>query len=211
MNEIENYLIPTYTIDCDSESIKQKAQDVIKDQGEVMERAKSLFYFVRDEIKYNMYSPLSEIEDFKASKILQEKNGNCIQKAIVLTTMARAVGIPARLGFADFRNHRITSEVLEKVGTDLFIYHGYSELFIEGKWVKATPALDREVCTEQRFVTVEFDGKHDAKFPSHDLDGKRHVEYVKQHGHYEDVPFDEMHASWAQVYGPDFKTSHGNQ
>jgi len=210
MNQIENYLRATSTIDCDSESIKQKAQNVIKEQGEDINKSKSLFYFVRDGIKYNMYSPLSEIGDFRASGILKRGEGNCIQKAVVLCALARAIGIPARLGFADFRNHRISNEVSEYFGTDLFIYHGYSDLYIDEKWVKATPALDIETCREQRFIPVEFDGKRDAKFPSHDLDGKRHVEYVKQHGHYEDLPFDELHACWAQVYGPYFASSHGN-
>jgi transglutaminase-like putative cysteine protease len=210
MNQMENYLRPTSSIDCDSESIKQKAQNVTKERGEVIDRAKSLFYFVRDEIKYNMYSPVHAIEDFRASDILKKGEGNCIQKAVVLTALARAIGIPARLGFADFHNHRITNELLEQIGTNVFRYHGYSELYIEVKWVKATPALDLETCRDQRFITVEFDGKQDAKFPSHDLDGKRHVEYVKQHGHYEDVPFDEMHACWAQYYGPDLISSHGN-
>jgi len=210
MNQIENYLRATSTIDCDSESIKQKAQNVIKEQGEDIDKAKSLFYFVRDGIKYNMYSPISEIGDFRASEILKKGEGNCVQKAVVLCALARAIGIPARLGFADFRNHRISNEVFEKLGTDLFIYHGYSDLYIDKKWVKATPALDIETCREQRFIPVEFDGKRDAKFPSHDLDGKRHVEYVKQHGHYEDLPIDELHACWAQVYEPYFASFHEN-
>ena len=30
------------------------------------------------------------------------------------------------------------------MGTDLFVYHGYAELFLDGKWVKATPAFNVE-------------------------------------------------------------------
>jgi transglutaminase-like putative cysteine protease len=209
MTQMENYLRSTPTIDSDSESIKQQAQKVVKRHETIIDRAKSLFYFVRDEIKYNMYRPIKRLEDFKASEILNRREGNCIQKAVVLSTLARSVGIPARLGFADFRNHRITKEHLEQFGTDLFL-NGYSDLFLEGKWVKATPALDMETCKEQRFIPVEFDGKQDAKFPSHDLDGNRHVEYVRQHGHYEDLPLEEIHARWAQFYGADFINSHGN-
>ena len=201
MNQVEKWLRTTPTFDCDNELIKEKAQNLIKGQHEVADKAKSLFYFVRDEIKYNLYAPLDAPEHYRASETLERGEGNCIQKAALLVTFARAVGIPARLRLADFRNHRVTDEVMELTRTNLFRYHGYSELYIEGKWVKATPALDLETCQENRFIPVEFDGKHHALFHSHDLDGKLHIEYVQDHGYYEDVPFDEIFTAWAQLYG----------
>jgi hypothetical protein len=87
------------------------------------------------------------------------------------------------------------------MGTDLFSYHGYTELYIHEKWVKATPAFDLKVCQEHRIVPVEFDGQHHALFHSHNLDGKLHIEYVEDHGHRIDIPVDEIMAAWMQHYG----------
>lgn len=198
---MEQYLKPTPTIDCDTSSIKEKAQDLTKQQEKVIEKAKSLFYFVRDDIKYHMHLPQHLLEHYRASWILDRGQGYCVQKAVLLVALARAVGIPARLRFADIRNHLVSKELAEQMMTDLFVYHAYGELYIEGKWVKATPAFDRKMCQEKRIIPVEFDGKNHAMFHSHNRDGKLHIEYVRDHGHYQDVPLDEILDARIQTYG----------
>lgn len=200
MRNTERYLRPTPSIDCDNESIKQKADDLTKAQGKDMDKAKSLFYFVRDEIKYNPI-PLDFSEGYRASNTLERKEGFCVEKASLLAAFARAVGIPARLHLADIRNHLVSDRLMEVMGTNLFSYHGYSELFIDGKWVKATPAFDLKMCHQNRIIPVEFNGKNDAIFHPHNVDGKLHIEYVHDHGHYEDIPFDDILAAWEQLYG----------
>ena len=197
---MERYLRPTPTIDCDNDSIKRKAENLSKGQQGVAGKAKSLFYFVRDEIEYTPLVPLDLFEHYQASKTLERGKGFCVEKAALLAAFARAVGIPARLHLADIRNHLVPDRLKELMGTDLFSYHGYSELYIEGKWVKATPAFDLRMCQKNRIIPVEFDGKNDAMFHSHNLDGKLHIEYVQDHGHYVDVPVDEILAAWAKVY-----------
>jgi hypothetical protein len=199
MDPMEKYLRPTPRIDCDNKFIRQKSQDLTRSQEEVVDKAKSLFYFVRDEIKYNPL-PVHLLEDYRASKTLKTGKGFCVEKASLLVALARAAGIPARLHLADIRNHLIPNRLKQLIGTDLFSYHGYSGLYIEGKWVKATPAFDLKMCQENRIIPVEFDGKHDAIFHPHNLDGELHIEYVKDHGYHEDVPLDEILAAWAKVY-----------
>ena len=182
---MENYLRPTPVIDCDHPSIQKKAGELTGGQANTVENSKSLFYFVRDEIRYNFYPSSSRPEElFRASNTLSAGGGFCIPKAILLAALARAVGIPAALGFADIRNHLLPQKVAELFGTNLIRLHGYAVLYLEGKWVKATPAFDLRMCEENRFVPVEFDGKSDAMLPSHDQDGKLHIEYVKDVGHY---------------------------
>ena len=200
MKEMEKYLRPTPTVDCDNESIEGKAQNLTKGQQTAADKAKSFFYFVRDEIKYTPLVPLDLFEHYRASSTLERRKGFCVEKAALLAAFARAVGIPARLHLADIRNHLVPDRLKELMGTDLFSYHGYSELYIEGKWVKATPAFDLKMCQENRIIPIEFDGKNDAMFHSHNLDGKLHIEYVQDHGHYVDVPVDEILAAWAKVY-----------
>jgi len=201
MNDIERYLRSSPTIDSDNDSIKQKAVALTKSEQTAADKAKRLFYWVRDIIKYNPLVPLEIFEDYRASKTLKRGEGFCVEKAAVLAALARAVGIPARLHLADIRNHLVSDRLREVMGTNLFSYHGYTELYISGKWIKATPAFDLKMCQANRIVPVEFDGKNDAIFHSHNLDGQLHIEYVADHGCRVDVPVDEIIAAWEQHYG----------
>jgi len=201
MNDIERYLRPSPTIDSDNESIRQKSADLTEGQETAEDKAKSLFYWVRDEIKYTPMVPLEIFEDYRASKTLKKGKGFCVEKAAVLAAFARAVGIPARLHLADIRNHLVSERLRQVMGTNLFVYHGYTELYIGGKWVKATPAFDLKMCQANRIIPVDFDGKNDAIFHSHNLDGKLHIGYVADHGYRVDVPVDEIIAAWNKYYG----------
>lgn len=200
---MKRYLRPTPTFDCDNESIKGEAQDLSAGQEKVADKAKSLFYFARDEIKYNIYVLSDLPEYYRASRVLEVGEGFCIQKAVLLATLARAVGIPARLHLAAIRNHLMPDKLKELMRTNLFPSHGYAELYIEGKWVKATPAFDLKMCQQNRISPVEFDGKNDAMFHSHDLDGKLHIEYIQDRGHFDDLPFDTITNLRIQALGAD--------
>jgi hypothetical protein len=208
---MKGYLKSTAAIDSDNPSIKEKAQNLIKGKREAADKAKSLFYWVRDEIKYNPFLALEFSENFRASKTLERGQGFCIEKAAVLAAFARAAGIPARLHFADIRNHLVSDKLLKVMETNLFRYHGYTELYINGKWVKATPAFDLKMCHKNRIVPVEFDGQNDAILHSHNLDGKLHIEYVKDRGYHEDVPVDEILAVFDKHYGLEAQRERLNQ
>ncbi len=188
----EKYLSPTQVIDCDSKSVRKKANDLTKQIEDPLEMAIELFYFVRDEIKYNLYVPSDTLEVHKASRTLERGKGYCVQKAILLAALSRAVDIPARLRFAAIRNHILPEKLKKRIGTNLFPYHGYDELYLQDKWVQATPAFDLEMCEENQIKPVEFDGKNHAKFHSQNKNGELHIEYVQDHGTYADLPFEKM-------------------
>ncbi len=191
--QMENYLRPTFFIDCTSPSIQEKSRDITEGQENVIEKAKSLFYFVRDEITYNMHTSKSLPEYFQASNTLSRREGYCVQKAVLLAALARAAGIPAGLGFARLRNNLLPEKVIRWIGSNILPFHGYAELYLQGKWVRATPALDIRTCQKNRYVLVEFDGVNDAMYPSHNLDGKLHIEYILHIGHYyDDLPLDQL-------------------
>src|SRR2546421_12925655 len=96
------------------------------------ERAVALYYAVRDEIRYNPFLDFADRETFRASAVLAAGQGFCIGKAALLAAVARAAGIEARVGFADVKNHLTTPRLAETMGTDLFVYHGYADLHLEG-------------------------------------------------------------------------------
>ena len=189
---LEKYLEPTFTFDADSEAIQEKSRELTQGQEDATEKAKALFYFVRDEISYNLYVKKHMPEHFRASNTLARGKGYCVQKAVLLVALARAAGIPARLGCAKIRNHLVPPKVLEILKSNIFPWHGYAELHLGGKWVKATPAFDLMMCQENRLIPVEFDGLSDARFHPHNQDGSPHIEYLLDRGPFDDVPLDEI-------------------
>jgi len=151
-----------------------------------------------------MYVQIDLEEHYKASTTLQKGEGYCVQKAVLLTALARASGIPARLGFADFINHRLAQKYVELQGTNSIVYHGFAELYLNSRWIKATPAYDIDMCNKYRFIPVDFDGENDATLHQLDQDGKPHVEYVRFHGSFQDLPHSEIINATKQAYGQDF-------
>jgi hypothetical protein len=87
------------------------------------------------------------------------------------------------------------------MGTDLFVYHGYTDLWIDGKWVKATPAFNAELCRLHKVPPLEFDGTRDSIFHEYNAEKKKFMEYTAFHGVFHDVPLDEILAEWRNVYG----------
>jgi transglutaminase-like putative cysteine protease len=118
-----------------------------------------------------------------------------------LCALGRACGIPARLGFATVKNHLATRQLIEYLGSDLFVYHGYTEFCLEGRWVKATPAFNIELCRRHHVAPLEFNGREDSIFHEYSLDRKLFMEYVEDHGSYADVPLDLILEAWEQAYG----------
>jgi transglutaminase-like putative cysteine protease len=164
------------------------------------ERAVSLYYAVRDAIRYNPFLDFSDPEVFRASAVLGADEGFCVGKASLLAACARAAGIPARVGFADVKNHLTSPRLAETMGSDLFVYHGYTDLHLDGKWVKATPAFNLELCTRFRVKPLEFDGREDSIFHPFDQDNRRHMEYLRDRGTYADVPVDAIQRAFREAY-----------
>ena len=164
------------------------------------ERAISLYYAVRDQVRYNPFLDFSDPEVFKASAVLAADQGFCVGKASLLAACARAAGIAARVGFADVKNHLTSPRLAETMGSDLFVYHGYADLYLEGKWVKATPAFNLDLCTRFRVKPLEFDGREDSIFHPFDEDNRRHMEYLRSRGVYADVPVEAIQQAFREAY-----------
>jgi len=165
-----------------------------------LERAVSLYYAVRDAIRYNPFLDFSREASYRASQCIAAGEGFCIGKAALLAACARADGIPARVGFADVKNHLTTPALRARMGSDLFVYHGYTELMLEGKWVKATPAFNIELCQRFKVKPLEFDGREDSIFHPFDSDNRRHMEYLRERGSHADVPADEIMRVFRETY-----------
>jgi transglutaminase-like putative cysteine protease len=194
-------LASTYFIDSDSDAVVRFARDRTAGAATPVARAVALFYAVRDEVEYKLMSRLGlEREGFVASATLARRTGFCIEKAVLLAAACRAAGIPALLRFADVRNHLTTPEMAAFMGTDVFIWHGLVEMLLEDRWVKATPAFDRAMCERHGVKPIDFDGRSDAVFHAFDRREHRHMEYVRERGSFEDLPYERIVASFRETY-----------
>jgi transglutaminase-like putative cysteine protease len=124
-----------------------------------------------------------------------------VSKASVLCALGRACNIPGRIGFADVRNHIASSKLIEFMGSDLFVYHGFTEFHLNGKWVKATPAFNVELCKKHKVPPLEFNGREDSVFHAYNPEKKLFMEYVRYHGSYADIPVKTIVAGWKKTYG----------
>ena len=195
-----DFLLPTAFIDSAAPNIVAFARQATGDESDEVTRAVRLYYAVRDGIVYTPYCDFRSLDTFRASAVLARGDGFCVGKAAVLAAVARASGIPARVGFADVRNHLCTPRLRALVGGDVFYYHGYTEMAVAGRWVKATPAFDRVLCDKFGVRPLEFDGRSDSLFHAYDRGGRRHMEYLRDHGAHADVPVDEIVATFAREY-----------
>jgi transglutaminase-like putative cysteine protease len=185
---LDEFLRPGRYLDSDEPNVIAFGRRVAGDRGDDVERAVRLYYAVRDSIVYTPYCDFRSEDTFRASACLARGSGFCVAKAALLGAAARAVGIPARVGFADVRNHLSTPRLRQLMGTDVFYFHGYAELRLDGAWVKATPAFDRGLCDRFGVRPLEFDGRTDSLLHPYDAAGRRHMEYVRDRGAMTDVP-----------------------
>ncbi len=198
--DFERYLRPTQYLDFGHPAVAAHAKEAVAGATTDRERAVRLFLRVRDEVRYSPYAISLAKGGFAASTTLESRVGFCVTKAILLAAGWRSLGIPARLGFADVINHLATARLRELMQTDVFAFHGYSEAWLDGRWVKATPAFNASLCEKFGTAPLEWDGVHDAVLQPANQSGSRFMEYVRDRGSFDDFPLDAMMAAWREVY-----------
>jgi SAM-dependent methyltransferase len=192
-------LSPTTLIDSDHPAVRAFAAEHGRGPDD-RKRAVELYYAVRDGYRYDPYRLDLTTDGMKASSVLARGHGWCVPKATLLAAACRARGIPARLGFADVRNHLSTRRMRELMRTDVFHWHGYTEILLDGTWRKATPAFNVELCERFDLRPLEFDGRADSLYHPFDRQGRRHMEYVHDRGSYDDVPLEQIRKDFLTLY-----------
>ena len=194
-------LATTEFLDHADESIIAYANEVTDGCADDVEKAVALFTDIRDRIRYDPHHISAEPADHRASAVLAGSQSWCVPKSVVLSSACRAIGIPARLGFSDVRNHLQSTALAESMQTDMFYWHGYSVIWLDGEWHKASPAFNKELCERFGTPALEFDGHSDALLHAFDGEGKQYMEYVNDRGIFSDLPLTEIFESFAELYG----------
>lgn len=200
-----DYLVPGVFVDSDDADVIAFARRASDGARDVRDSVIRIYKAVRDAIYYDPFLVGPDPRYFRASDCLRTGRGFCIPKAALMAACARAIGVPARVGYADVRNHLTTPKLEELVGGNVYTWHSYTDLHLDGKWVKATPAFNLELCERFGVHPLEFDGIEDSLFQEFDREGRRHMEYVRYRGVYADIPYDTIieafernHPRWLQ-------------
>lgn len=197
------YLASTGYFDCASHAVRRFAQETVAGEDSATGKAVRLFYAVRDRWRYDPFKLRLDPAGYVASAVHAAGYGYCIPKAILLVAAARAAGIPAAIGLADVVNHLTTEKLKARMGgKTYFIDHAYAALHLEGRWVKAVPAFNIELCRRFGVRPTEFDGRSDALYQEFDAHDRRHMEYVKDHGVWSDFPYERVAADFRGFYPP---------
>ena len=199
-HNLSQALMATELIDSSHARVQAFALDIVRGIEDARERAVALYYAVRDGFRYDPYEIDLSPPGMAASSVISNGKGWCVPKATLLAALCRSQGIPARLGFSDVKNHLSTPRLRALMDTDIFYWHGYASLWIDGRWVKATPAFNRELCEKMCIRALEFDGMHDSISHSFDLNGNFYMEYINDHGLYDDVPLQEITPVYQHFY-----------
>ena len=204
------YLAPTAFLDFDHRLVRDFVARVVGSETAPVRQAVNLFYAVRDEIRYDPFAIRMQGDAFKASTVLHDRRAFCIPKAVLLAAAARAVGIPTAIGLSDVVNH-FTSDKLKRAmgGKEVFLHHGYAALHLAGKWVKAAPAFNLELCTRFGVLPTEFDGTSDAVLQEYDAQRNLRMKYLRDHGFWSDLPFNRVKDDFEGYYPRAFNQGSG--
>ncbi|HPJ33584.1 MAG TPA: transglutaminase-like domain-containing protein [Spirochaetota bacterium] len=202
MTSQEQYLLPGTIIDSDSTEVISYTESILEGKEITdVEKAVLLYYHIRDGIRYDPYIPFYRPEHYRSSGVIKSGKGFCIQKAGLLCAAARVAGIPSRIGFATVKNHIATKQFTEYLGSNIIAPHGYSELWLEGKWVKATPAFNADLCRHFRVKPLNFNGHDDSIMHEFNSDNNKFMEYLSYHGEFQDIPLDIILNIMKETYG----------
>lgn len=202
-NEI--YLKAGIYTDSDHPSIRAYVEKHTKEKQTIKEKIIQLYYTIRDGFRYNPYHVILKPYAMKASYLLTKDYGYCIEKSNLFAACVRTLGVPSRLGFANVRNHLATGKLEAYLGTDLLVFHGYTELFIDEKWVKATPVFDIGLCEKLNVLPLDFDAENDSIFQESDKIGNPFMDYVDDLGIYADLPVERFKEEMQKHYPHLFK------
>jgi len=204
----DEFLAPARYVDSDAPTIIAFAQAAAGEDGDALARVLRLYRAVRDDIIYDPYVDLSDPANFRASGVLAAGRAFCIGKAALLAAACRVIGVPARVGYADVRNHLSSPRLTEHMGTDVYVWHSYADILIDGAWVKATPAFNSTMCRRIGLEPLAFDGRSDSLLHPYDSSGRLYMQYLTDRGTYADVPYDAIMAAFRAHY-PALMARHG--
>ena len=204
------YLAPAEYVDSDHPAIIALARKA--GGASPVEKARR-YYLAAREVRYDPDLYFGDPEVYRASSVLAAGAGYCVGKAALFTALCRAGGLPARIAFGDVTNHLSSEKLREKMGTNYFAWHGFTEVKLGERWVKASPTFNSTLCSRFGVAPLDFDGESDALLQAYDATGRTFMRYEVMHGAFHDVPakflMQEMARRYPSLKGPRGRSAGG--
>lgn len=191
----------TFYFDFSSDEI-QTLIDEFREKS-TQDKIEGLYLKVRDSWRYNPYVIGLTKEDYKASTIYHKKEAHCIDKAILYIAGLRGLGISAKLGLAKVSNHIAVERLVNKLGTNELAPHGLVAVYTNEKWVKCSPAFNKELCEIYNVAPLDFDGTKDSILQEYNNENAKFMQYSEDYGTFNDVPLEFIIDTFKNHY-PDF-------
>ena len=160
--------------------------------GDPMTRALALYRAVRDRVAYEVFGADMSRDALRASQVAARGSGICLHKSVLYAATLRSIGVPSRLLLTDVRNHLSSPRLRELVGGDVFTFHCLTVVHNGQDWVRATPVFNKTLCRLYGMTPLDFDGVHDSVHHPYDLKGRKHMEFLREHGEFDDLPYDRV-------------------
>ncbi|MGB3466953.1 MAG: transglutaminase family protein [Cyclobacteriaceae bacterium] len=195
---MDKYLRSTYYFDYNETSV----QDMVKEFRNLPQREQisGLFLKVRDGWRYNPYVIYTKKDKYKASFLVDQHEGHCVDKSTLFIAGLRALEIPARLRLAKVVNHIATEKLTSLLGSNYIAPHGIVEVFSNDQWTKASTAFNQSLCEKYNVAPLYYDGTEDAMIQAYTQKDEKYMEYVEDYGHFDDLPFDFIFESFKTNY-----------
>ena len=201
------YLNPSYFFDFENEEIQKLISTYKTESISDKDKTIEIYNFVRDNWRYDPFSISLLKENYKASSIAKRTSGNCVEKSILLIACLRGLEIPARLHLGKVKNHIAVERLIEKFGTNELTPHGMVNAFLNGKWLKMSPAFNATLCKKFKVAPLEFDGENDSFLQQFNSEGTKFMEYTDDYGYFKDVPLEFMLNNLKEHYPQIFDTN----
>jgi hypothetical protein len=185
-------------------------EQIFNSQNNNLELVIDLYNWVRDAFIYDPYHLDITQNGLTASSVFSKKRAWCVEKSILLASLARKFGFPSKLGFAIVKNHLEISKLKDFLKREEIVFHGYCSIFVNDKWVKCTPAFDKRICAWNKVNVLQWDGVHDAMFQEFS-EGKKFMEYLHFYGEFDDVPINLMNEEMRKYYPHLFEIEHNSK
>ncbi len=147
-NSIEEYLKSSKYIDWKNSDVSKLADSVFEKSQTEIEFVKSIYCYVRDEIKHSW-----DVQDKRvtatASQVLHEKVGICWAKSNLLAALMRAKGIPAGICY-----QRLTLGETPDTG---YCIHALNAVYLRAvnRWIRIDARGNKEGVDAEFSITKE--------------------------------------------------------
>jgi transglutaminase-like putative cysteine protease len=187
--DISNCLQSDEWIDHDHPDIVKKANGLTDGMEEDWGKIRAIFGFIRDEIVYNFAPTIESKNDWKASSVLEQKNGMCHQKSNLQVALFRAVGIPAALTYQSVVDYPLLkTRYKAMIPTGVLAYHALGVVHIDGNWYRMDATLDSLLCDRRGYRLAQVCQNEETLLPKTKKDGDSHFNIIEDHGYFDAYP-----------------------